>query len=401
MKKKFDTVGILLNPAAASARDILTGIFDYTRRRAHWRIRLFQRPEELTADTIASLLDNGLTGFIDALPEDKDTERRLAALPVKTVVIMLRDFDYRLRTKNTSFIANEDVELGRRAAQYFLRLGNFNTYGFVQPQGGNASWSQEREDGYCDELAKANKKPRIFENLGLNPLTDRQLLSDWLKELPKPAALLAPFDYRAGTILEICEQDGLRVPEDISVIGVDNDEMVCSFSNPPLTSFQPNHVLMGQTAAAELHRLLRARKPTPVRTIRIGGNKLVERESTRPPTYGQNLVERARAFIARNAHVALTPTDVVEHLGVSRRLADLRFHEYAGETIAEAILRTRLENIRRELETTNRQIAQIARNNDFTSLSHLANLFKAKYGMTMSDWRNQATRAPQSGKSAS
>jgi len=397
MRKPPDTIGILVDLSSASARDILTGIFDYARRHAKWHIRLFQHPQELSDTIIANLLDDGLSGFINSLPVSAEHERRLAAIPVSQTVIMPRAFGYPERTIDTTIVANDDDDLGRRAAQYFLRLGEFETFAFVGPRSQSALWADEREAGFRDALREADKPLVSYHRTSDDPLLVRQELTEWLLQLPKPVAILAAYDSSAEILLEICEQAGIRVPQEASVIGVDNDELICTFSSPPLTSFQPDHMRLGYVAAAELSRLLRARTPLATRTVRIGGNRLIERESTRPPVFGKYLVERAKTFVTAHAREAITPADVVRFLGVSRRLADMRFREFAHATIGETILRIRLENVRRAVEATGREFSRIAHNNGFVSMPHLARLFKARYGQTMSVWRTEHGRKSHRG----
>ena len=215
-------------------------------------------------------------------------------------------------------------------------------------------------------------------------------LSNWVKSLPKPAAVLAAFDERAVDVLDACSAANISVPGQVAVLGVDNDELLCDFSTPPLSSVLPDHVREGVRAAQELDRLLRARKPSATTTILCRDKRIIRRESTAPVAPVTHLVDEALRFIRRNATIALKVDDVVRHLGVSRRLADLRFHEAGERSIARAILRARLDEVARRLRESESPIGQIAAACSFGNVQHLANAFRRQYQTSMTDYRLSA-----------
>ena len=200
---------------------------------------------------------------------------------------------------------------------------------------------------------------------------------------------MATYDGRATHILNACSAAGLAVPRQIAVIGVDNDEFFCNFSSPPLSSVLPDFEGGGRMAAEELEALVAGRGTRSPNVVPIPVKKVVARESTAPLPPATALVESALAYIRAHAAEGATPTDVVRHLGVSRRLAELRFRELRGGTIRAAIEKERLDHVKRLLRTTTRPIGRIAEETGFGSADCLSRLFRQRTGKSPRAWRAQ------------
>ena len=188
-------------------------------------------------------------------------------------------------------------------------------------------------------------------------------------------------------VLEACRDAGLDVPHQVAVIGVDNDEMICPHTTPPLTSVQPDHTRIGELAAEKLMEMMDGRRSTRPERILVGVKRIEVRESTSPVTQSGRLVQRALAFITAHYAEPIRPQDVVRELKVSRRLADLRFSELQGESIGKAILHARLEAVRRMLTATNDTLENIAAACGFRKVDRMRAAFKARYGVSPSEFR--------------
>ena len=175
----------------------------------------------------------------------------------------------------------------------------------------------------------------------------------------------------------------------ISVLGVDNDELLDESCVPPLTSILPDHEKLGYAAARALERLMAERVPKDTKTFLIRPVKVVERESAIASTPTSHLLSSALEFIRKNAVKGIRVDDVAKALGISRRLADLRFQQFSGETINEAITRQKLDAVKKLLATTDRPIKVISEACGYTDLAYLKTLFKRRFGCTMRDWRRQ------------
>lgn len=216
---------------------------------------------------------------------------------------------------------------------------------------------------------------------------DIAALAQWLKNLPKPAAVMTAWDMRGVHVMSACRMARLKVPDQVSVVGVDNDPLLCDFTTPTLTSVYPDHALEGQMAAEAIDRMIRKRSGSKVRRILNTAKKMVERESARPVSPVTALMARAVAFIDAHAAENIKTADVVEALGVSRSLLDQRFREFRNETLANAITERRLKEVARRLRQTNLSIRAISASCGFQNPNHLKNLFKRRYGMSMREWR--------------
>ena len=369
-------VAVVLKLSGASGRDLLSGISTYAREHCRWRLRIFSRSEDFTPAALAEIRD--LDGIItsehgaDGIPQILERSR------IPLVVIGMKGEWLSGRTRQLTFVRNDDEDIGRFAASHLVSLGNFRSFGFV-PGNERTYWSLLREKGFRSFLRQHGIRTSVCTGG----------LSDWLIALPKPAAVMAAFDERAVEILSACNEAKIQVPRQIAVIGVDNDELLCDFSDPPLSSVLPDHVREGMLAAQELNRMLRSRKPTAAATVLCRGKRIIRRESTAPVAPITHLVDEALRYIRRNATTALRVDDVVRHLGVSRRSSDLRFKESGELSLARVISNVRLDEVAKRLKESDAPIGKIASACSFENLQHLANAFRRRFGTSMSDYRRQ------------
>ena len=374
---------LALEMANAAGRQQMIGIFRFLGSTMRWDIRIVQPPTELSDEYIDQCEDEKFDGIITALPCSTTNAERLAK---SGIPIVLLDIDYpRLPKSQTCVIKVDDKDIAQQAADYLLKLGPFNDYGYV-PYHENPDWSVKREKGFRITLAQNGKTLKIFK--GRTPYRPtRDDLVQWLKTLKKPSAIFCANDSCAGRILDACHASDLKVPDQISILGVDDDEYLCGLARPPLSSVRPDFEYEGFLAAQELSRLIFGQKRS--KTIKIPTTTITERDSTRQLAPGIVLVNRALEFIKRNAQRNITVTSVITHLGVSRRLADLRFRQLEKKTILEIITHYRLESVKRLLRESNTPIGSISRMCGFQSEGYLKALFRRKCGLSMSEYRTQ------------
>ena len=200
--------------------------------------------------------------------------------------------------------------------------------------------------------------------------------------------MLAAFDDRAHDVLEVCRANAIPVPDQVSVLGIGNDEPICDAAVPPLTSVAVDFEQEGYRAARELQAMMISHRKPPVREFRCGVREVVFRASTAASKTPAALVQRATAFINRHALEGISTADVIAHLRVSRSLANLRFREIEHTSILEAILARRLKEVKRLLRETDLRIAEIAVRCGYCDANYLKNLFKARFGVSMRSYRN-------------
>lgn len=370
--------------SGAPGRNELNGIFRYLARKEEWDIRIPQNEDELAAEIRQSIDGKEKPdGFIVAAPVSDEVCRLVARTTVPTVLLDIHPYHVKHRKKRLVFVRNDDGGVGIVAAKHLMGLGNFRSYAFVHAKDPRP-WSDRRGEAFAFELGQHGRSVRVFGTNALAPDEDRRRLTDFLSGLDKPAAVFAAWDGRALQTLECCHDAKIAVPEELALLGVD-DELICEHTKPPLASIRPDNEEEGFRAAEALDRLMCGRKTPGTVICRIVG--VTERESASAIAPGAHLVRNALAFICENAAKDIRVGDVIAHLGVSRRLADKRFRQFQKETILDAITRIRLEELKRRLRTTDAPIQRITSDCGFPDASYVKVLFRRKVGMTMRDYR--------------
>lgn len=384
---KIHRIWVYLNLSYASGRDILYGISRYARTNAHWNIRLLPFSGKTSRQPFP--LPDEADGIIASEPLAADA----ATSRIPLVVIGTREKWLGRRMRSLAFVRNDDVAIGRFGADFLKSLGQFRSFGFV-PTNTPYYCSILRGEGFHAALknGRGSVDARQYRVDGIEDGTDDDIaaLGKWLSDLPKPAAVMAVHDLRATHVLEAANLMKIKVPEQMAVIGVDNDELLCDFTSPQLTSIYPDHVKEGELAAATLKALLKKNDLRHTRTFRSNAKSIVERESTRNISPATHIAQEAMSFIRRNALKGIGAADVARHLRVSRRLCDLRFKECHGETVLEAILRIRFLELKRRLASSGASIGKITAACGFTCESHAKRMFRKRFGMSMREWRTQS-----------
>ncbi len=372
--------------AHASWRDFLSGILNYVEKHADWDIRILHEPGNLNARQIDDAERDGYAGIILATPGSIDFDHLCRS------TIPLADCggwpELRRRKKNIVCMLLDNAAIGAAGAKHLLGRGRCSCYGFVRSRF-DMDWSDERQTAFAETIQATGERVLCYElSHEATAGTDIGELRDWLVSLPKPAAIMADCDRRAAQVVAACSDGGLDVPRDVAVLGVDDDAFYALHSRPPLSSVVPNHVGLGYRTAMELDRLIKAKKASPApRHVSIQPKGVVARESTRPISSSSALARRTATFIRANAARGIKVGDVVRHLGCSRRIAELRFQQVEKRTIADFISECRLKEVCHRLRTTDATVATIARECGFKSAAHLSNLFKKRFGQSITDWR--------------
>ena len=376
--------------SGTAGRDILTGIFYFTRSNSNWRTRLFQMPDEFTPDAFRAEMAVGLDGIIASEPGPDETARLVRESGVPVSFIGDPGPILSERKDHIAFTRNDDEMIGRMGANYLASLGQRRSYAFV-PTVSNQYWSASRLKGFKAALAAKKANIEVFNSPGAaaGSREDLSALKDWLAALPKPAAVMASWDTRATQVLAMCKDAQIKIPNQVAVLGVDNDALLDESSDPPISSILPNHEQLGYAAARVLNNLMSGRHARSSAPFLVKPVKIVERESAVASAPAAHLLSRATAYIRKNAAKGIKVKDVAAFLGVSRRLADLRFQQFSGETINETITRHRLDAVKKFLATTNRPIKTISEECGYTDPSYLKVLFKRRFGCTMREWRRQ------------
>ena len=363
----------------ATGRQRLRGIYRYLAEQGDWDVQLVRSESELDAAHIVQACSDGVEGFLVCFHPNISTTAALVASNRPVAAFL----DTPASNPSPLFLRLPDennVLVGETAARHFLSLGRFRSFGFV-PDVDNLFWSHERQKGFQRGLDRRAHDFHLYVRPSAHgEATDLRTLTEWLATLPKPSAIMAAWDYRAAQVLSACRDAGLSVPSQVAVIGVDDEEFICEGVVPHLSSVRVDRDGQGFAAAAALDRLLTGQRRTMLDMTPFRGVRLVVRGSTAPLAPSAELVTRALTFIGNEACTGITVNDVARHLGVSRRLADLRFHELGLGGIAENIRLRQLETARHLIYSTHQSLAQIAAACGFANTDSLRNLLRREFG---------------------
>jgi LacI family transcriptional regulator len=284
-------------------------------------------------------------------------------------------------------IIPDDGTIGKMAAEHLLDRGfRFFAYCgfedmFAARNRGEIFRKRIAETGFEAYVYKEprSRVKRLWEN-------EQNLMADWLKSLPKPVGLMASNDDRARQVMEACKIAGLHVPEEVAIIGVDNDDLVCNLSHPSLSSVALNFERSGYEAAELLHKLMAGKKVANKKIV-VHPTHVVTRQSTDILAMEDPDVVEAVRFIRQHSKEPIQVSDVVEAATVSRRLLYQRFHEVLGCSPKEEIRRARVEQIVRLLMETNLPISKIALTLGYANVAHIARYFRQEKGMNLQTYR--------------
>ena len=383
-KDKVFKVVVGLKMQSYAGQRKLAGIFRFLSDKYLWDLTLLRSTNELSLDFIERT-NHKTDGYLLSLHESAEVRRALIKTGKPIVYLDAVDLNSIPPDGTVSFLKIDQNAIGRTAANHLLGLSQFKTFAFVHAVG-NPHWSVGRAEGFANALARRQKTVAIYDNSSLS--SDAAELAQWIKALPKPAAIFAAFDDRAINVINACRTVGVKIPKDVTVLGAGDDKLICNSCRPTLSSVRIPFEHHGFMAARELQ----AKMMLPINRNRVlkTGNDFVisQRQTTASTTAFNTLVNDGLAFIATFATSGIKVPDVVRHLKVSRRLADLRFRQSTGKSILQTIIEAQTDEAKRLLRTTTLSIADIAGRCGFTSANYFKNVFTRTVGKSPRAWRN-------------
>jgi LacI family transcriptional regulator len=368
-------VAVLVEMSSAYARGLIRGVAEYAQQHTDWSLHLEEAgPLRAAPQWLKAWEGEGIIARI----ETPEIARAVLAKRVPVVNVSGR----------TSPPGVPHVDMDNRTAcelavDYFCHRGYRN---FAFCDNPRFEWSAWRRDLFAQRLNAERISLATFQFR--DQPGDMVPLRAWLKSLPKPTALLACNDLCGRHVLEACEQAGLAVPADIAVLGVDDDDILCTLCRPQLSSVVPDTEGIGYLAAQTLHALMRGEKlrdttrlvrPLSVRT----------RQSTDSAATSDWHVSQALRFIHGHATRNISVADVVVQTHVSRRFLEKQFQAVVGRSLHDEILRIRLETSQRLLTTTAMPLKEVATRSGFRRADYLSSVFREKLGLSPSEYRER------------
>ncbi len=284
-------------------------------------------------------------------------------------------------------ISSYSAEIGKMAAEYFLNRG-FKNFAFCGYS--DRSWSKERYESFSETVSEAGFETCFYAQLrpkGPRTCEKQQLLiADWLNSLPKPVAVMACNDERGQHVTRACQISGLKVPNEIAVLGVDNDEVFCRLCTPQLSSIATAVERGGFEAAKTLDRLMSGEKITEQRIL-IQPTHVVERQSTSTMPVNDTEVVKALQFIHKNFDRLIQVSDVVGAVSISRRSLEMRFNKTLLRSVHDEIKRVHVECFLKMLVETDWSLTKIASFLGHPDIDNLSRYFKEQMGMSPTAYR--------------
>jgi LacI family transcriptional regulator len=380
MAKQIPHVALIIETSLAHGRGILSGISQYLTAHEPWSIYVDQR--KLNDPPPTWLQDWNGHGVIMRAQTKKIAEM-VARLGVPAVDTLnhLRDLD-------VPAVLPDHRAVAKAAVEHLLER-QFRHFAFVGVD--RAAWSADRRDAVCEILSMLGHICHVYSPVSRRRFLEsweggQQDLAEWLSSLPKPLGVIAAHDLRALCVLDACRRHGLAVPEQVAVIGVDNDEVLCNLGDPPLSSVKLDVELIGYESAALLEHLMKGKK-APKKPVMIPPRGIVTRRSTDTVAIEDPLVAKAMRYIQQNACNAIGVDQVAAHCGVSRRHIERNFNKFLGSSPNEHLIRAKLARAKQLLSETDYPLDLIAEKCGLTHAAYLNVLFKKHVGITPGEFR--------------
>jgi LacI family transcriptional regulator len=380
-------VALLIETARGYGRGLLRGIVRYSRLHGPWSFYITPGDFE---QVVPKMRHWGCTGIIARIATQK-VARAILDCGLPTIALDLADEELQPGNPLSKFseIASDSYRAAQMAAEHLLDR-KFLHYAFVGTAG--RVWSDRRQESFCERIAAAGFSPHVYSipRRKRDRAWDQEqsILAGWLKELPTPLGLMACNDDCGREVLEACRTANIRVPEQIAVVGVDNDHLLCELSDPPLSSVALDAERGGYQAAALLEKLMQGRIRKPQR-LTVMPLHVVTRRSSDIVALDDVEVAAALKFIHEHAMKPICIEDVVEYVQLSRRALEIRFQKAMSRTIHDELLRVRMERAKRLLLESDLPIPKVAMGVGFSAASYFVQVFSREVGITPARYRTK------------
>ena len=379
-------VALLIESSRAYGRGLLLGVARYVREHGPWSIFLQERS---LGDACPGWLRSWEGDGVIARVEDRAMAQAILKLGVPAV-----DLRHLLPDLAMPTVRTDEEAVGRLAAEHLLERG-FRQFAFCGFDG--ADYSDRRRAIFERRIAEAGLPCHLFADpqrlrkggtleYEEHGLRYEEHVTHWLRSLPKPVGLMACNDIRGQQVLAACRSLGLAVPDEVAVVGVDNDEVLCELSDPPLSSISQNTERIGYDAAALLDRLMAGQKPPKVPIVVKPLGMVICRSSDVLATEDRHIATAARA-IREHACDGINVSHVLKVVPLSRSSLERRFAKVLGRSPKAEILRVQLERAKKLLAETKFPLSVIAEKSGFKHPEYLSVIFKRKVGITPGQFR--------------
>ncbi|MCA9185990.1 MAG: DNA-binding transcriptional regulator [Pirellulaceae bacterium] len=378
-------IAVFLETPLATERELLRGVSRLAREVGNWTVEPQERGS--IEATVQHLQQWPVDGVLGRFANDMSIERLgVLGIPVVSMAPLRPDSTCRAVHEDDTAICRMAFEhLQDRAFTNLAYCGEWDT-----------PWSRARHNIFCKlaeslsgQVAHLWLDSAVSASDSSSSLLD--VIAQWLEKLPKPIGILASNDSVGVDILTACRRMNLRVPEQVAVMGIGNDELLCDVAEPPLSSVVPDYERIGYEAAKMLDELLRNRTPSR-QSVSIHPSRIAVRGSTTGRAIEDPQMATAMSFIRKHACHGITIDDVVQHTGMARSTLQRHFRKTFHRTIHDEIVQVRLDRAVDLLANTELQIDEIAQKSGFLRREYLGVVFRREFGETPAVYRKRQHR---------
>jgi LacI family transcriptional regulator len=366
-------IGIQVDFAGSYGRGILRGVMAYANLRADWE---FVMPPLYSLST-KRLDPRHVDGVIAMIHAVKSFDRyRRSRIPVVNTARTLSSRE--LQGARVPSTLPDDAAVGKMAFAYFWEK-LFRSFGFCGHP--TASWSRIRREAFAAECRREN----VFFS---SSTAADEVPRAWIESLPRPCAILAANDRYAWHAIDVCREAGISVPEEIVVLGVDNDVLLTEMVRPTLSSIELGADRIGFEAARMLDELIKGNAANPS-LVEIPPNGVITRHSTDVFSIEDEVVAEAAKYIRLHASEQISVDDVLSEVVMSRRNLERRFRRVMRRSLLDEIRRVHLDRAAKLLRETSWPIPQVAAQSGFASLVRFSTVFREHLGVTPTAYRRR------------
>lgn len=383
---KVPNIALNIHASHRVRRDFLRGVARYARLRGPWNLTPSDEEHGLSVKQIRQENFHGIIGDISREMAEFALDSQIAVVATNPFPADMGPEDVRSKLSAVNFDTADKIAV--LAIDHFVER-KFQRFGFVGFDG--VSWSIHREKEFVSLLSGAGyectvfRQSKLVRDRGLE--VEQPILTKWIEQLPKPIAILACNDDRGRQVLDACVLAGVRVPAEVAVLGVDNDDVFCNMANPPLSSVMLNADVAGYRAGELLDGLMNGTILVP-RRIDIEAVGIITRLSTDSVALTEPDVAAAMKYIRERHGIDVTVDDLANELRLSRRTLQKLFRKFAGRTVFEEIQLARLEYSKQLLLETTQPIGEIAVQAGFGTKDYFVQFFRRRVGRSPRKFRD-------------
>lgn len=392
MKSKLLKIALVTERTRSYGRAICEGVATYSQHKSDWSLELVE-PDTATPSVEALKSFDGIIARVFSQKEaSKILESGVPAIDIFSGIPPAGAGENRIPSIDCDHSA-----IAKLAARHFL-MRRFHSFAFCGYDG--AVFSDKRKAAFMRYLELSRHECNLYrapreslnryakgitsnEKIGFDG--DIENLRKWLVKLPGHTAVFCANDIRALQVLRLCREENISVPEQLAIVGVDNDTLLCSFTTPAISSVDPNAFGVGYRAAEALDQLITTGHMPALRKVKPIG--MIARLSSEIYPIDPPWLSDALTYIHRNVSKNLSASDVFEHLKLSHTIVEQTFRKVLGTTVQKEIIKSRMDEARHLLATTDLAVSEIARRAGFSSAEYFCRTFVANHAQSPGEWR--------------